>query len=165
MGCIYLYHNNLSKAEEYFKLAIKNKLNPYVTHRDWPYIFLGKIYAMRGKYKEAEGYFLKGVSMLGSTPALTETANFYYNRGELEKAREYYLRVERKALDVHNPGGTVALVYAYFSLGQISIKEGRKKEAREYFRKVVESRFPYFLESSIPSLKKEAKEAIKQLDN
>ena len=83
----------------------------------------------------------------------------------LREAEELYLKAVKKFLNSNNPGEIKALLNAYLYLGDLSIKQGRKKTAKKYFMKIMKFNFPYFSGRRILNIKEKAREKLEKLNN
>jgi len=101
---------------------------------------MGIAYLVLGRMKSAENEFRKCLQLsekdtYGMASALGNLGIVFMDKGELEKAREYY----EKALEIHRElGNKLGMANQLGNLGNVFMDKGELEKAREYHEKALE---------------------------
>lgn len=136
----FLKHKN-DDAETYLQraLAIMEKIKAPTVLYFSIVQNLGDLYDKQQKYSEAEAAFLKSLKIVEAAPAGSEflvpgpverLGRFYADRGQLEKAVEYYVRLVK--LKESQPAPDIDLPWELKTLSELLRKLNRADEAQVY---------------------------------
>lgn len=140
IGFYFYAENEYVQAAPYFielSLLIENQLEELSLGKEDILLNTAFFFQTLEEYRLAQEYF----SLILNLPLLEDTtaATVYFNLGELAyrqvnyvKAKEYYLKSQGFALDTKD---TLRYAKTLGGLGQIDMKEGRMKSARELLEK------------------------------
>ncbi len=86
------------KDKQTIKTLTKKYINEY-PNEDYPYEYLGTIYAAEENYKEAEKYLLKAIELGNKDTAIISLAFVYLDQEKDKKADEILKKVDEKLLN------------------------------------------------------------------
>ncbi len=111
LGRLYLIVGDIDRARSQFEKAIEIKNN----YAD-PYVYLGILEEQNGNNSIAESNYQKAVDINFSERSFVNLGNFYLRSGDLESAKESFVRAVALSSNINQNYLTLAMIYS--SLGQ-----------------------------------------------